>query len=52
MRGGDKEEAKKTYEKFECLQADDMAAHIRHIMEMPKHVQIHDILVRPTQQTF
>ena len=33
-----------------CLQAEDMAQHVKHILEVPKHAQIHDILVRPTQQ--
>ena len=32
------------------LVAEDMAASIKFIIEAPKHVQIHDIMVRPTSQ--
>lgn len=42
--------AQETYNSLPCLQAQDMADHVRHILELPKHVQVHDILVRPTQQ--
>ena len=34
------------------LVADDMAESIKHIIQAPAHVQIHDILVRPTEQRF
>ncbi len=40
------------YAALECLQAEDMAREVEHIMAAPKHVQIHDILVRPTEQKF
>ena len=33
-----------------CLQAEDMAKAIKYMIEAPKHVQVHDILVRPTKQ--
>lgn len=46
------EKINKVYESIECLQAEDMAAHVKHILELPKRVQINDILVRPTQQIF
>ena len=42
--------AEEIYNSIPCLQAEDMAQHVKHILEMPKHVQIHDILVRPTLQ--
>jgi NADP-dependent 3-hydroxy acid dehydrogenase YdfG len=32
------------------LEVSDVAAHVRHILELPRHVQVHDILVRPTRQ--
>ena len=32
------------------LLAEDMANSIKFIIEAPEHVQIHDILVRPTSQ--
>ena len=34
------------------LLAEDMANSIKFILEAPEHVQIHDILVRPTSQRF
>ncbi|CAL4154388.1 unnamed protein product [Meganyctiphanes norvegica] len=43
-------EARKLYESMECIQPKDMADSIVHILSAPKHVQIHDILLRPTQQ--
>lgn len=33
-----------------CLQAQDMADTVTYILSAPKHMQIHDILIRPTQQ--
>jgi len=33
-----------------CLQAQDMADAVAYILSAPKHMQIHDILIRPTQQ--
>ena len=50
MKG--KEDAEKTYSQFDCLQASDMAESVKYIMSAPKHVQVHDILVRPTKQKF
>jgi NADP-dependent 3-hydroxy acid dehydrogenase YdfG len=34
------------------FQAEDMANAVLYILSTPAHMQIHDILVRPTQQTF
>ena len=45
-----KEAADKMYRSLDALQSEDMAAHVKHILELPKHVQITDILVRPTTQ--
>jgi hypothetical protein len=36
----------------EYFQAKDMADAVVYILSAPPHMQIHDILVRPTQQTF
>lgn len=47
---GSKEKAEEFYSKIKYLAAEDLAAHVKHILELPKHVQIHDIIVRPTQQ--
>ena len=34
------------------LVAEDMANSIKYIIEAPAHVQIHDIMVRPTYQIY
>jgi NADP-dependent 3-hydroxy acid dehydrogenase YdfG len=47
---GDKDKAKMTYDSIKCLQAVDMAESVKYILSAPPHVQIHDILVRPTDQ--
>lgn len=47
---GDKEKAKMIHDSVPCLQAEDMAESVKYILSAPPHVQIHDILVRPTQQ--
>merc|ERR1712029_363809 len=36
----------------EPLTSEDMADHIKYIIQAPPHVQIHDIMVRPTGQLF
>ena len=35
-----------------CLQAADMADAVAYILAAPKHMQIHDMLIRPTQQKY
>ena len=49
---GDKAKADATYQSLDWdpLQAIDMANCVKFILEAPKHVQVHDILVRPTFQ--
>jgi NADP-dependent 3-hydroxy acid dehydrogenase YdfG len=47
---GDPVKAADTYSRFEVLQPEDIAAAIRTIVEAPPHVQIHDLLIRSTQQ--
>ena len=51
-RRGDEEKANKFYSRLECLQPEDMAAHVKHILEMPKHVDINELKVRATEQVF
>ena len=44
------EKAKATYSQFPVLQPDDVAEAVWYVLSQPSHVQVHDILVRPTQQ--
>ena len=47
---GSKEKAKATYSAQKCLEAADIARTVAFCLESPPHMQIHDILVRPTEQ--
>jgi len=47
---GDEERAKKVYENFEPLIADDIADAIWYVVGRPKHVNINDMLIMPTAQ--
>lgn len=47
---GDAEAARATYSRFPCLQSEDIAATILHLLSQPAHVELHDVLMRPTQQ--
>jgi NADP-dependent 3-hydroxy acid dehydrogenase YdfG len=47
---GDKERAKKVYEGFEPLHAQDIAETIWFVASRPPHVNINDMLVMPTAQ--
>ncbi len=47
---GDPEHARRTYARFPCLQAEDIARAVRFALEAPAHVQVHDMLIRPTEQ--
>jgi len=47
---GSKELAAQTYSRFTVLQAQDIAEQALFLLKSPPHVQIHDILVRPTEQ--
>lgn len=46
----DPEKAKETYGRFPVLQPDDIAEAVWYLLSQPDHVQVHDVLVRPTQQ--
>ncbi len=47
----DPEQAKAVYNQFPVLQPTDIASAVAYVLEQPDHVQVHDILVRPTQQS-
>ena len=47
-----KEVADSIYNSNKTLQVKDMANHIKHILELPKHVHINDIVVQPTGEVF
>ncbi|PAW94970.1 NAD(P)-dependent oxidoreductase [Mucilaginibacter sp. MD40] len=47
---GDKDRAKKVYEGFEPLKAEDIAETIWFVVSRPAHVNINDLLIMPTAQ--
>lgn len=47
---GDKAKAEETYSRYKVLEPKDVAATCLHLIEMPDHVEIHDVLMRPTAQ--
>jgi NADP-dependent 3-hydroxy acid dehydrogenase YdfG len=47
---GSKEAASKTYARLKVLEAKDVAEAVRWIVTRPAHVEVHDVLVRPTEQ--
>jgi NADP-dependent 3-hydroxy acid dehydrogenase YdfG len=47
---GSREAARKTYAQLKVLDAGDVAEAIRWIVSQPPHVEVHDVLVRPTAQ--
>lgn len=47
---GDEERAKKVYEGFEPLIADDIADAIWYVVSRPKHININDMLIMPSAQ--
>ena len=50
--GGDKERADQVYNGFTPLYAKDIAETILFIVTRPKHVNIDDVLIMPTDQAF
>ncbi|MDJ0729441.1 MAG: dehydrogenase/reductase SDR family member 11 [Crocosphaera sp.] len=45
-----KEKAQELYSRFPVLQPEDIANAVYYILSQPNYVQVHDILLRPTQQ--
>ena len=48
---GNKESAESFYNKFKCLEAEDIANAVLYILSTPAHVEVNDVLIRPTAQT-
>ena len=44
------EAAEKTYSRFPVLQPEDIANAVGFVLDAPPHMQVHDLLVRPTRQ--
>ncbi len=42
--------AAETYARYEVLEAEDVAAAVTYILSQPQRVQLHDLLMRPTEQ--
>lgn len=47
---GDAEKAKRTYEEKGALRPADVAESVMHVLSAPASVEIHDVLMRPTEQ--
>lgn len=47
---GSEQKARETYSRFTVLQPADVARTVRHVLSAPAHVQIHDVLLRSTDQ--
>ncbi len=47
---GDPSAAAQTYGRYPCLQPRDVAEAVRYVVTAPQHVQVHDVLLRPTRQ--
>lgn len=44
------EKAREIYSRFKVLEANDVAEAVVYMLSCPPHVQVHDILMRPTEQ--
>ena len=47
---GDAQRAEATYSRFKVLESEDVANAVVYAVSQPPHVQVHDILMRPTAQ--
>lgn len=48
---GSETKARETYDRYPVLQAQDIAEAAFYVLSQPAHVEVHDILMRPTRQT-
>ena len=44
------EKARTIYNQYHVLSPEDVARHVTFVLTQPPHVQIHDLLLRPTEQ--
>lgn len=44
------EQAREVYSRFKVLQSEDVADAVLYLLDCPPHMQVHDILIRPTEQ--
>jgi len=47
---GSAEQAKQVYSRFKVLESKDVADAVIYLLDCPPHMQVHDILIRPTDQ--
>lgn len=47
---GSEEAARELHSQYQVLQPEDIAAAVLYVLSSPPHVQVHDILMRPTHQ--
>ncbi len=47
---GDADKAAEVYARFKCLTSQDIAQSVGWVLDTPEHMQVHDILIRPTAQ--
>ncbi|RXG52308.1 Serine 3-dehydrogenase [Armadillidium vulgare] len=52
FRAYGEEKANQFYKSLDCLQANDVANAIHHIISSPNHVEINELIIRPTEQSF
>ncbi|KAL7631873.1 UNVERIFIED_CONTAM: hypothetical protein RMT77_017825 [Armadillidium vulgare] len=48
----DEEKGNELFNAFKCLQAEDIARSVLHIISSPAHVEINDIIIRPTEESY
>lgn len=49
---GNEEAARERYSKFKCLQPEDISDAVLWVLASPDHMEVNDILIRPTEQVF
>jgi NADP-dependent 3-hydroxy acid dehydrogenase YdfG len=47
---GNEEAARRTYSRLKVLEPEDVAAAVQYLLSQPRHVQVHDVLMRPKEQ--